>query len=114
MAYFKGLSHGLMVGVVLGVMVAPRRGSETRAAIELSYRRTRRTAERAVAGTQAAWQTAQPAIAVAGRAAGVAGRMVQPVVHTAGARLAQRNTRLDRNHGSSAYFKDVAAGGEVG
>jgi len=107
MAYLKGFSHGLMAGMVLGVMVAPRRGSETRAAIELNYRRARRTAERAVAGAQSGWQTAQPALALAGRAAEAAGRMVQPVVQSAGDRIAQRTSRPGFSAAPSSPFDAV-------
>ncbi len=90
MGYLKGFSHGMVVGVTIGVLVAPRRGSDTRSAVQLSYLRSRQSAARAVAGARSGWRTAQPALRVVARAADSAGRMVQPVVRTAGGRLAER------------------------
>jgi gas vesicle protein len=94
MGYLKGFSHGIMVGAVVGVLLAPRRGRDTREALEITYHRTRRRAERAAEGLSSGWQSAQPALRMVARAADSAGRMVQPVVRTAGDRISERSARV--------------------
>jgi hypothetical protein len=97
MAYLKGFGHGLAAGVVVGVLVAPRPGRETRAALVRNYRLTRATIEHVVATGEQGWQTARPAAQVAGRAAANVGRVVQPAAWTAGRRLMELAGRRDRD-----------------
>ncbi len=105
MGYVKGFAHGIMAGAVIGVLVAPRPGRDTRVALETTYHRSRHSVERAVEELQSGWRTAQPAVRLVAKAADSAGRMVQPVVRTAGTRLSERSGRvgaeLDRNGGSA-------------
>jgi len=97
MAYLKGFGHGLAAGVVVGVLVAPRPGRETRAALVRNYRRTRATIEQMVTTGEQGWQAARPAAQVAGRVAANVGKVVQPAAWTAGRRLMELAGRGDRN-----------------
>ncbi len=105
MGYLKGFSHGVMAGAVIGVLIAPRPGRDTRMAIETTYHRSRHRAERVANGVASGWRTVQPALRVVADAADSAGRMVQPVVHTARHRLAESGaglpTQASRNGGGA-------------
>lgn len=93
MAYLRGFRHGVVSGLVLGVLIAPRSGAESRRQLASAYQRGRRTAEGAIGRAQSGWSSAQPAvgaaIAVARRSAGMArpalrgasGPLVQIVGH---------------------------------
>ncbi|MHB1575525.1 MAG: hypothetical protein ACYCX9_03290 [Candidatus Dormibacteria bacterium] len=99
MGYVKGFAHGIMAGAVIGVLVAPRPGRDTRVALETTYHRSRRSVERAVDGVQSGWRTAQPALRMVAKAADSAGKMVQPVVRTAGDRLSEHSVRVEAQLG---------------
>jgi gas vesicle protein len=89
MGYIKGLSHGLALGVAIGVLTAPRSGAETRQAIVDAITRTKDTSQRVTDKVQQGWQIAQPALDKAAQAAGGVARAVQPVAQGASDRFVE-------------------------
>jgi gas vesicle protein len=75
MGYFRGVIHGMAVGTVVGLLVAPQEGTRTRAQLQ-------RAAQQARSGVQRAQETARTVMPVAQTAvrtvAGAAGRMRHP------------------------------------
>jgi gas vesicle protein len=95
MAYLKGFGHGLAAGVVVGMLVAPRPGRETRSDLVRKYRRARATIEQVAETTQRGWQTARPAAQAAGRAAASISKAMGPAARTARDRLGELAGRND-------------------
>jgi len=95
MAYLKGFWHGLAAGIVLGILVAPRPGRETRSALVRKYRRARAAIEQVSETTQQGWQTARPAAQTAGRAAASVSKAMGPAARTARNRLGELAGRND-------------------
>ncbi len=104
MGYLKGFGHGLVAGVVVGVLVAPRPGRETRALIQAKYLKTRRTTRGMVTKAQSGWNAAQPAISVARQVAGSAGRAVEPLGKSAGLKVAELTGRTRSETPSGPFF----------
>ncbi|MHB1526444.1 MAG: YtxH domain-containing protein [Candidatus Dormibacteria bacterium] len=108
MAYFKGFGHGLAAGMVLGVLIAPRPGRETRHLISATCRRARTTTERAVDTAQRSWQVAQPAVQLARQTAVRMTQAAQPVARAAGGRLADLAGRSGTLPDSQPFFAPEA------
>jgi gas vesicle protein len=75
MGYFRGVIHGMAVGTVVGLCIAPQEGARTRSQIQ-------RAAGQARSGVQRAQETARTVMPMAQTAvrgmAGAAGRMRHP------------------------------------
>jgi gas vesicle protein len=97
MGYVKGLSHGLALGIAIGVLTAPRSGVDTRQAIADAITRTRDTSQKVTDRVQQGWQAAQPALDKAAQAAGGVARAVQPVAQGATERFVELAGRADRS-----------------
>jgi gas vesicle protein len=97
MGYVKGLSHGLALGIAIGVLTAPRSGVETRQRIADAITRTRDTSQRVTERVQQGWQAAQPALDKAAQAASGVARAVQPVAQGATDRFVELAGRADRS-----------------
>ncbi len=108
MAYFKGFGHGLAAGVVLGVLIAPRPGRETRRAIATTYRQARSTTEQAVDTAQRSWRAAQPAVQMARQTAARVTEVAQPMARAAGGRLAELAGRGNGAPDPQPFFAPVA------
>lgn len=89
MSSLRGFRDGVAVGLVVGFLVAPRRGSETRARLSATVQRTEAQARRLSFRAQRGWHTARPALERAGEVAGGLVRTVQPVAQGAGGRLGE-------------------------
>lgn len=108
MAYFKGFGHGLAAGLVLGILIAPRPGIETRRAITSSYHRARSTTEHAVDTAQRSWRAAQPAVQLARQTAARVTQVAQPMARAAGGRLAELASRGNGAADPQPFFAPVA------
>jgi gas vesicle protein len=108
MGYVKGLSHGLALGVAIGVLTAPRSGVETRQAIVDTITRTRDTSQRVADKVQEGWQAAQPALDKAAQAAGGVARAVQPVAQGATDRFVELAGRAEKS--ASATYSPAPIG----
>lgn len=108
MAYFKGFGHGLAAGMVLGVLIAPRPGRETRHAISATCHRARTTTEQAVDTAQRGWQAAQPAVHLARQTAVRMTHAAQPVARAASSRLAELAGRAESRPDPQPFFAPVA------
>ncbi|HVD03447.1 MAG TPA: YtxH domain-containing protein [Candidatus Dormibacteraeota bacterium] len=104
MGYLKGFGHGIVVGAVVGVLLAPRPGRETRALLEANYRRTKRTSQGIVTRAQSGWLAAQPALSVAKQVAGTAGRAVEPLGKSAGLKFGELTGRSRPQAPSGPFF----------
>jgi len=108
MAYFKGFAHGLAAGTVLGILVAPRPGRETRHVIAATYHRARTTTEQAIDTAQRSWQAAQPAVQMARHTAVRMSQVAQPMARAAGSRLAELAGRPEGAPDPQPFFAPVA------
>ncbi len=95
MAYVRGLRHGLAAGVVVGLLVAPRSGPETRRILGAAYAQARSRADQTSAGIRRGWQRAQPAILMARQAGGLAGRVASPAARGAVAQVLGRRANAE-------------------
>lgn len=96
MGYFKGLSHGLTLGIAIGILTAPSSGRETRQALLRKLTQTKDTSQRVTEKVQQGWQIAQPALDKAAQAAGGVARAVQPVAQGATDRFVELAGRSEK------------------
>lgn len=89
MAYLRGFRHGVVTGLVVGVLVAPRSGADSRRQLAGAYRRGRRTAEDAMGRAQTGWASAQPAVAAAVGVARRTAKMAAPALRGASGPVGQ-------------------------
>ncbi len=89
MAYWRGLVHGTICGIVVGVLVAPRSGRETRVQLERSARRWTGRGQRVAAGTESAWRQAEPVVRAAAKGMGGLAHTAHPLVERAAQRVAE-------------------------
>ncbi|MGH7640006.1 MAG: YtxH domain-containing protein [Candidatus Dormibacteria bacterium] len=93
MGYVKGVSHGLAIGLAVGVLIAPRPGAETRSRLAAKYNNGKERAQRLSGQVQQGWRSAQPAIEKASRAAGGMAQAIRPAAQGASERLMELSGR---------------------
>jgi gas vesicle protein len=70
MGYFRGVIHGMAVGTVVGLCVAPQEGARTRAQLQRAVGQTRTGIQRAQVTARAVVPMAQSAVRTVAGAAG--------------------------------------------
>ncbi len=89
MAYARGFRDGVVLGLAIGMLLAPQPGERTRGRIASSARRGAEASRRISGQLQQGWRSAQPLLQRAGQAAGGVSRAVQPVAQGAGDRFVE-------------------------
>ncbi len=97
MGYFKGLTHGLMLGAAIGVAVAPRPGRETRTDLARRAVKARETSEQIYESAREVWAAARPAVVTAAQLATDLARAMQPVAQGAGGKFIELVGRGQRS-----------------
>jgi gas vesicle protein len=75
MGYFRGVIHGMAVGTVIGLCIAPQEGARTRAQVQRAVQQARSGVQRAQSTARTVMPVAQTAVRTV---AGAAGRMRHP------------------------------------
>ncbi|MGH7608947.1 MAG: hypothetical protein ACREOD_03230 [Candidatus Dormibacteria bacterium] len=95
--YVKGFTHGLMVGMALGVLTAPAPGPETRDRLRRRAQGTVEMSRQVSRTVRQGWRSAQPVLDRAAQTASGMARVVQPVAQEAGGRFVELVGRGERN-----------------
>jgi len=93
MAYLRGMLHGVVGGAVIGALLAPRSGVESRRRLGAARRRWTRRGQLVAAGTESGWRRAEPVVRAAAEGMGGAVHAAEPVARRAARLLVELSRR---------------------
>ena len=111
MGYVRGLVHGTVAGAVIGILVAPGAGTETRRQLRERVERWSGRRQRVTTGLHDTWTRTQPTVRTAFQTAEEVAGVVQPLVESATHRFIDLLGRSGRRPGAEEIVVPAAPAG---